>query len=165
MKKFLIFLLTAILLLIGQLTFAQSDLPLLRQHLNARVQSDGSFTFFYHNKLFDGFTQNISENGFCMEFLFENGIMQKEISYYPNGDLEREWTYTNGRRHGKFISYFVDGSKLAELNYINGILDGMQYGWNKDGTLRYEEQRLDGVILTRIEYENKDGLPMNPDNC
>lgn len=168
MKKITVLLFISSLLLIPEFIFAQSDedLPLLRQHLNARIMEDGFPVYYYHNKPFSGFTQNITKNGFCREFLFENGVMQKEISYYVNGNIEREFTYYNGKRHGKYIGYFEDGkTKMFETNYVNGIMDGMQYGWNKDGTLRYEEQRMDGVILMQIEYENKDDLPMNMDGC
>lgn len=158
MKKSILLLLSVVFVGILNPLFANGTEPIRFRDLREErdVQTNVPI-YLLKNERFTGTTRDeIGNKGVIFESYFVNGIMQKQLGWYANGNREREMFLKDGRAHGKFIVYFEDGERKAiEENYNNGILDGMQYGWNSDGSLRYQEQRIDGVILSRFDYEKK----------
>ena len=60
----------------------------------------------------------------------------KFISYYKNGNKEKEHDYYNSQVNGKFILYFENGQVKAILEYANGVEHGEQYLYYKTGKLK-----------------------------
>lgn len=166
MKKILTPLFFGFFLCFANQTVAQSDLPLIFQHLDPREDAYGLTTYYYKDTLFTGYTQNISSTGMCREMVFENGLIQQQLGWYANGNVERNFSFKNGRPHGKLIGYYEDGkTKYFEENYINGVQEGVQQGWNSDGSLRYIEHRASGTVISRMEYEKKGKWKNEMDDC
>lgn len=84
---------------------------------------------------------------------------EKEIEYYENGTVKTE-AEINGddKLNGKFIAYYPDGQIEAQMNYTEGKIDGIYKTYYKDGTIRnlyhYKKGQKDGVF--KIFYPNGD---------
>lgn len=74
----------------------------------------------------------------------------REISYYPNGQIDYEGVFKKGKEHGTWVYYYEDGQKKFEENYKNGMEDGKQYEWEPDGQLTKVEIFKDGKLLNTI---------------
>ncbi len=60
----------------------------------------------------------------------------------PDGTVESECEYHNGRRDGLYREFYPDGLIKAEILFRNG---------REDGTARFYS--LDGIIIKKIVYE------------
>ncbi|MBI9012915.1 MAG: toxin-antitoxin system YwqK family antitoxin [Clostridiales bacterium] len=78
------------------------------------------------------------------------------MSYYENGQIEREKNYIAGRLQGKDIIYYENGEIEVERNYIVGELDGKSIIYYKNGKIKREENykasELNGKSI--VYYEN-----------
>jgi TonB family protein len=62
-----------------------------------------------------------------------NGIQEGSWkSYYKNGMLEYEGSYSNGNRAGKWIWYHTNGQILSKESYFNNILTKYKF-WDPNG--------------------------------
>lgn len=157
-----------LILIVGQFSFAtaNNNPPSLSDLRPEKVMANNVEVFYLNGKPYTGTTYDeFSGNQQCREITFVNGLKQKEKGWYlESGNLEREFSYKDGVKHGKFVGYYDDGkTKYFEENYVNGLQEGTQSGWNSDGSLRYQEQRASGVKIMRVEYEKKGVWPK--DNC
>ena len=53
-------------------------------------------------------------------YAFEEGQMTRQLGWYPNGQLERDFNFKNGLSHGSHLMYYDDGKKYIEEIYENG---------------------------------------------
>ena len=44
--------------------------------------------------------------------------------YYPNGKLEMDGVYKDGKRSGPFLEYFPDGKLQRKISYMDGMRHG-----------------------------------------
>jgi len=65
-------------------------------------------------------------------------------SWYPNGQLEYEFNYKEGKRDGLQKGWFESGQLKREVNYKDGKEDGLKKGWYENGQLWYETNFKDG---------------------
>lgn len=63
----------------------------------------------------------------------------KIVTYYDNGQIEYEWNYQNGYKHGIQRGWFQNGVLSFEQNYIFDHMDGLQKGWYENGNLQSED--------------------------
>lgn len=62
----------------------------------------------------------------------------KKLTYYPNGQIEYEWNYVNGGKHGIQKGWHENGTLSFEFNYVNDHMDGQQKSWYENGKLQSE---------------------------
>ena len=77
-------------------------------------------------------------NGEAVEYRvtdISEGYPTKELFYFTNGTLSKEFNYKNGRSHGLQIMYYEDGGKYIEENYEFGRKHGTIKRWTKEGKL------------------------------
>ncbi len=93
--------------------------------------------------------QDSSEVSGRITFYFNEHAMAKEIpvfngkkegvqrTYFPNGQLKFEESYSNNKLHGKVRRWGIEEGHqlLAELNYEDGKLHGKQRKWYPSGEL------------------------------
>lgn len=58
-----------------------------------------------------------------------------ERSFYPSGELEYEYAFRDGRRHGWQYRHDEPGKLLSAEPYKNGLPHGTAYQWADDGRL------------------------------
>lgn len=65
-------------------------------------------------------------------------INGKKNTYYPNGQIEYEWNYVNGGKHGIQRGWHENGELSFEQNYTSDHMDGKQISWYDNGNLQSE---------------------------
>lgn len=69
--------------------------------------------------------------------------------FHPNGKLETEMTYVDGKQTGQWRSYSLDGLLLREENYLNGALSGRSRVYYDNGKMsrdgNYKNGQRDGL--------------------
>jgi len=66
-------------------------------------------------------------------------------SYYDNGKLNYEISYTNGVCHGSSKWWYYNGKIQQENPYINGNVHGMINSWNDDGQLNFKSPHKNNI--------------------
>ena len=66
-------------------------------------------------------------------------INGKKNTYYPNGQIEYEWNYVNGGKHGIQKGWHENGQLSFEQNYTSDHMDGKQISWYDNGNLQSEK--------------------------
>jgi MORN repeat protein len=84
----------------------------------------------------------------------ENGLFR---TWHPNGQLEFEVTYEEGRRTGLSRSWHENGQLEAEATWKDDVLDGIYKYWDKDGQFRYEKSWKEGSQHGLERHWNSDG--------
>lgn len=56
-------------------------------------------------------------------------------TYYPNGNVKEDVTYTNNIREGEAKLYYENGKIHEERNYVNGKIEGLVKIYSEEGTL------------------------------
>ena len=64
-----------------------------------------------------------------------DGAHQK---FFKNGNIEKEYTYKNGKLEGLFKTFYEDGQFHQEKYYKNGKLDGVFRAYDTNGILYFE---------------------------
>lgn len=87
----------------------------------------------------------------------ENG---KKMEYYENGNIESEFSLSNGKLNGTFKLYYENGIVKKTGTYLNGLANGtfIEYNLNSYKTDEYQMQndKLNG-LYTSYEY-NRSGI-------
>ena len=82
---------------------------------------------------------------------YKEGILQHDISYFEDGELEEEVFYDkDGKKHGKVVTYFEDGEVSEIANYEHGVLHGTQKKEDENGfkvLKTYNQGNLEGLYL------------------
>jgi len=66
--------------------------------------------------------------------------------YFPNGQLQREGYYSNGRKSGRFTSWHTSGVKTSEGIYKKDRKFGIWREWTPAGHLRMETPYVESEI-------------------
>jgi len=117
--------------------------------------------FTMEGELFTGCARTIMKksNGEVIEYKVSEileGYPTKELFYYPDGTLSREFNYKNGRSHGVHIMYYEDGGKYIEEHYEFGRKHGTIKRWTEDGKLARDGFfNLDMPIYDIVYFEDK----------
>ncbi len=85
----------------------------------------------------------------------QDGIIKK---YYPNGKLEAEETYKEGKQEGISKYYFESGGLRAEVNFKNGKENGITRHYNGEGKLTSAWNYENGDLKGRREYYENGAL-------
>lgn len=106
------------------------------------------------------------ENGQARsEKYYEEGSLRlvKQVLYYPNGQIQQEGEFKDGRRHGKWISYFENGNKWSLNSYDIGNLDGEYKTWYENGELNVEGYYTNGQPSGNWKYFDENGNLLKED--
>ena len=72
--------------------------------------------------------------------------------FYPNGQLEKEFTYKNGKLNGPWFLYYAEGILHQEKYYKEGQLDGVFKAYDEEGIpyfdISYKDGKQDGIMNT-----------------
>ena len=68
--------------------------------------------------------RNYDENGYKEVLYYENGQIKSEygrwVEYYPDGRIQKEGSYKDGKQAGKWTEYDEDGNIVRERSFRNG---------------------------------------------
>jgi hypothetical protein len=87
-------------------------------------------------------------------------------NYYPNGTLEEECNYNNGKLHGPYKVYYPNDILKEERNYISGNRHGPYKSYYENHKLELECNYIDGKINGpyKIYYKNEISYPLMQSN-
>lgn len=74
---------------------------------------------------------------------FDNG---KKIKYHANGQINAEYTLTNGKINGPLKVYYEDGTLQKSGNYVNGKEHGKFFEYDDNGLLSSEYNMSNGLL-------------------
>ena len=57
--------------------------------------------------------------------------------WYPNGQIESQFTFFNNKPNGKCTEWYISGKKKGEGIFENG--NGEWIGWDEQGNKRYQQ--------------------------
>src|SRR6478735_2756107 len=67
-------------------------------------------------------------------------------SFYPNGNVEMEGKFDDGKRSGIFFEYHENGKLSRKISYVNGLRHGVVEVYDEEGNpvqhARYENNLL-----------------------
>ena len=112
----------------------------------------------------------LSRNSFFLFFfciLFCSSCQRVEKNYYPDGILESEIPYKNGKIDGVARWYYLSERVSLEINYKEGLKEGVMLRFSRSGkresvenykndslhgvSLKYNEE---GILVSETLYEN-----------
>ena len=70
----------------------------------------------------------------------------------PNGSVEEEGFYLNGKMVKTWISYFEDGKVSIKANFKNGLRHGSWLIYDENGNIKYEILYSEGIRKKVIEH-------------
>jgi len=77
--------------------------------------------------------------------------------FWPNGNMYRQCTYIDGRKHGIEREWRSDGTIYCVAQYENGCKHGHYLDWWRNGNLRYECDYVDGQLHGESREYFEDG--------
>ena len=109
--------------------------------------------FYRGDSLFNGTAvQGSKGNTGYMEYAIKDGLQVMTRGYFQNGQLERSFSFKDGKAHGKLELYYQNGQKQVEEYYNNGELDGRQQRWYENGQLMQEKLYENGEMVEKKLY-------------
>ena len=88
----------------------------------------------------------------------QDGYATRQLFYYNNGDLSREFNFRGGRSHGLHVMYHTNGSKYIEEFYNNGTPIGTHCRWHKNGQLARKAIYNMGLKISERLYDKAGNL-------
>lgn len=110
---------------------------------------------FINDSIKDGFYKKYYPNGQVEhEIEFKNGKKNgQELTYYRNGSIESRSTCVNDKRDGKMTWYYKNGLDSAKLNYFDDNLVGESFDYYPSSKLQhYMVFGFDGKLVFVIKY-------------
>ena len=78
-------------------------------------------------------------------------------SYYPNGSIEFEASYFNGKPDGVVKYWLQSGQLISVAQYENGKLHGSWYRYHENGKLAYSGDYFFGDIHGNEKFYHQNG--------
>jgi antitoxin component YwqK of YwqJK toxin-antitoxin module len=66
--------------------------------------------------------------------------------YWPNGNIQHDYNYLDGMKHGKNDVYYENGLKHYERNFFKNLEVGLIKVWNKNGSRYSMFQNRRGIF-------------------
>jgi len=73
--------------------------------------------------------------------------MQKQVTYYYNGQKASDFNFKNGQSEGFHNMYFANGQKYIEEFFKYGQIENYQRRWYNNGQLAREVLHKNGRII------------------
>ena len=158
MKKFYLFLLFNLSILIGQNIIYSKTFPSGKPKIISYIV----------NKGVDKVRQ---------EEYFSNGTLKKEgyyqfgnkqgkwKSYFSSGNLKKEENFNNDKLDGEMITWHQNGKKKEKGNFRNGKREGIFFSWKENGSLYSKKSFVNGLMCYVIEYSDSGSIVTVDNYC
>jgi antitoxin component YwqK of YwqJK toxin-antitoxin module len=84
-------------------------------------------------------------------------VLVREILYYDNGKKEREGTFKNGERDGKWTYWYDNGNVWSEGEFKNGESHSLRRVYHPNGKLYYEGNFDNGKAIGIWKFYDEEG--------
>lgn len=100
----------------------------------------------------------VATSTLLIERNYENNKLEGiEKIYFPNGQVDGEFSYKNGIHDGVFKYYYEDGTLKQEGTYVNGKIEGILNSYYSTGTLKEEVMHENGLTQGAFKEYNENG--------
>lgn len=129
----------------------------------------------------NGISENYYKNGLPKLFAkYIDDVLDSTLTaFYPNGNMQYSFTYTNGEKTGPTVLYFDNGNIEQKVNLVNGYPEGIMETYYEAGNIRmkttykngikdgqYIRYHLTGIVAEESYFKNgiQDSISMYWDN-
>jgi antitoxin component YwqK of YwqJK toxin-antitoxin module len=84
-------------------------------------------------------------------------FLEPYTTYYDDGQIESEYHYLDGKRHGSQVAYYQNGQTQYEGYYENGFAIGTLAWWYSNGQFKAEHEYIDGILKKDKNYHYRNG--------
>ncbi|MGE0267318.1 MAG: toxin-antitoxin system YwqK family antitoxin [Candidatus Omnitrophota bacterium] len=84
--------------------------------------------------------------------------------FFPNGQMQYERTYKDGKRHGPSKRYHENGNLYQEVMYVDGKKQGTLKQYTANGNLEQTYNYKDDIVEGLVQKFNKDGTLQHEHN-
>ena len=114
-------------------------------------------TYFYKGERYTGCAkQDVPKNEMYYIHFIKDGLLERQLGFYYNGQKCRDYVFKNGYPHGVLRLFYPDGSLYIREEYENGTLHGSLKRW-KEGKLVREANFWYGSMVSEKLYDPKTG--------
>jgi antitoxin component YwqK of YwqJK toxin-antitoxin module len=85
-------------------------------------------------------------------------MIDRKISYYPNGQIQFDFPLKDGKRHGRCLWFFENGNLKALINHTDGLWDGLVCFFYENKSRRhlwFEKTNVNGYLTAKHGIERK----------
>ncbi len=138
----------------------------------ADQQKTGEWRYYFNTGELDEIQRYTTPDAdFTYQSFYPNGNLKGEgsytagkrtgklVAYSAAGAKRYEGTYQNGEKHGRFLVYYPDQTLKSEVNYVNGQQDGPSRTYHPDGKLAEEGSHRAGKEHGPYAAYHKNGKP------
>jgi antitoxin component YwqK of YwqJK toxin-antitoxin module len=113
--------------------------------------------YFYKGQKFSGLMKSIHPNGTIRITRFKDGLEDGRMyDTFPNGNLESEYFYIEGKRVGTHQGWYENGKARFQYSYKNGLADGDHWEWHEEGPV-YRYARFEKGVNVGTKVWRRDG--------
>jgi len=87
----------------------------------------------------------------------EGREMIREITYYPNKQVQVDGGYKNNQRNGKWTYWYENGKLWSEGFFKNGKSDGKRTTYFDSGKVRYEGYYKEDIRVGKWRFFDENG--------
>ena len=88
----------------------------------------------------------------------EDGYPTRQLFYYNNGEISRQFNFEDGWSHGLHIMFHKNGSKYIEEFYERGTPIGAHSRWFNNGQLARKAIYNMGIKISELLYDKSGNL-------
>ena len=151
-------------LLLGQIPkkIMECNFPIDSLSRKVKATETHSDTYYYKGQPYTGCAaEDLPEEKGVFIIEVENGKLIRNIAYYANGQMEREFLFQNGQSHGKHRMFFPNGAPYIEEEYDKGKPIGTHRRWHNNAQLAREAIFVNGLKIQENIFD-KQGLIIRP---
>ena len=109
--------------------------------------------------LLDGTCKSYDQAGSVfLENTYKDNMQTGRKNLYPNGALQRVYTYKDGKMNGPSKQYYESGKLKFEVNYKDGQAFGPSKGYYESGMLKSELTYKDGKAIGPFKQYYEKGM-------
>jgi len=105
-------------------------------------------SYYANGRPFSGFAVEDFQSP-AGKFIYEisNGKLQRQVGYFVNGKLSRDFPFHDGRENGTLLMFHDNGRKYIEEEFREGIPHGTFRRWDSSGNLVEEKTFVEGTLI------------------
>lgn len=110
-------------------------------------------TYYLEGELFTGEAkQCFTDHPGTFQYEIKDGLVVTMLGYYGTGELERHFSFQDGKEHGTLVMYYSSGLKYIEEEYFMGQPNGQFMRWYNDGRIAHKKIYEMGNLVSEAYY-------------
>lgn len=118
------------------------------------VQDCKQVFYTLNNKAYTGWAKEdfLSSHNRIRYYQIDSGLVNWQIGYFDNGQLDCDFHALNGFNHGSQRMWFRDGTPYINHNATIGKKHGLQQRWHPNGQLDWQAEYVNDSLIYEVKY-------------